>query len=212
MGIAAQALSQSIALPRMLALALVALLSGNAVFLASRPASVARSSGSGDVTRAALGVEARDAVPAPRGTGPSSAAPVGREEKARQSPPPGSSTSSDVLTDDGASELLPLTSEGYAYELTLSPTCGQPGDLFTATLKLKPKWGASGTIMPFYADGSREEGHGALPAPDGTVTYSWVARAVIGEGRLVTQAQDADTGEFGTKIVAFHVVTARSSC
>jgi hypothetical protein len=102
--------------------------------------------------------------------------------------------------------------DGYNYEVVLTPTCGRAGQLFTATLKLKPKWGSTGVVMPVYSDGSNEEGTGQIAKPDGTVTYSWVARPIPGEGRLLTQAQDADTGTFGTKVVAFRVVDGTASC
>lgn len=107
---------------------------------------------------------------------------------------------------------FPLMQKGYVYEVVLTPACARPGEPFTATLKLKPKWGSTGTVMPFYADGSHEEGAGQIAEPDGTVTYSWIARPIPGEGRLVTQGQDADTGEFGSKVVAFRVVEAGQSC
>ena len=108
--------------------------------------------------------------------------------------------------------FLPPFAKGYAYEVELKPACAHPGELFTATLRLKPQYRANGAVMPFYADQSREEGKAAFAEPDGTLVYSWVARAVIGEGRLVTQAQDPDTGEFGTKVLAFYVVEVGTKC
>jgi hypothetical protein len=112
----------------------------------------------------------------------------------------------------GGSGLLPVGSEGYNYELALTPLCGRPGQLFTATMRLKPKYGSAGVFMPFYADGSYDRGGGKIADPDGTLTYSWIARPLLGEGRLVTQARDADTGQYGTRVIAFQVVEAGKPC
>jgi hypothetical protein len=109
-------------------------------------------------------------------------------------------------------DAFPVMSKGYAYDLSLTPTCARPGQVFTAVMHLKPKFGSEGDMLPFYSDGSHEDGTGQIAQSDGTITYHWVAKAVAGEGRLVTQGRDADTGQDGTKIVAFRIVEANESC
>jgi hypothetical protein len=107
---------------------------------------------------------------------------------------------------------LPLVSEGLDYEVVINPPCAKVGQVISATVRLKPKPGSAASLMPFYADGSREDGTAEIAKPDGTVTYSWVAKNVPGEGRLATQAHDPETREFGTKIVAFRIIEVNKSC
>ena len=66
--------------------------------------------------------------------------------------------------------------------------------------------------MPVYADGSYEQGTAEFAKPDGTITYRWTAKPVLGEGRLMTQAQDPETGQTGTQILAFRIVDRTKPC
>jgi hypothetical protein len=190
-------------LRRLLALALVALCLGNAAALAAHdnpPSAIARTSSATTLTVVPPSIVATTPTTPPSVMKPQAAA------SARKT------SSTTVAATAESVPQFPIMAEGYAYEVVLTPTCAKAGQVFTATLKLKPKWGSAGNIMPFYADNSHEPGTAQIAKPDGTVTYSWVAQPVPGEGRLVTQAQDADTHGFGTKIVAFRVVQGSESC
>ena len=101
--------------------------------------------------------------------------------------------------------------EGLAYELTLAPVCAHVGEALTATIRLRPDR-TVGSLMAVYADGSYEQPHYQQTPADGVIKYTWVAKPVPGEGRLATQAQDTDTNERGTKIVAFRVVEVNGRC
>jgi hypothetical protein len=153
---------------------------------------------------------------APTTTAPvtTAARPTTPRRQAGATPSSAPTTSTTTAAVSAAAEMWPLRNEGYDYELTLTPTCAKPGQPFTATMRLKTTWGAGGVFMPFYADGSFEQGKGASPEQngDGTVTYTWVARPVSGEGRLVTQAYDPETKQNGTKVVAFFVAKVGGSC
>lgn len=108
-------------------------------------------------------------------------------------------------------ELFKVMADGYQYEVTVTPECARLGEVITGRIRVNPHIGSAGSLMPFYADGSNEQGVATIAKPDGTLTYSWAAR-VVGEGRLVTQGMDGNTRQTGTKIVAFRVVEATGSC
>lgn len=107
---------------------------------------------------------------------------------------------------------MPLVVTGYPYKVSLTPTCGRPGDVFTVIVTVPAKHGATGSVLPVYADGSYEQGTAEFAKPDGTVTYTWVAKPAFGEGRVMTQAQDPETGNTGTQILAFRVVAKEGRC
>lgn len=202
MGIADAVRPHSFKLKRWLTLALVALSFGNAAALAAHDVSAPTV---GPVASAVAPTMAPSSTVAPAPTAAPSVTKPHLTTPAKKAPSTTPSTAEPV-------PQFPLMSEGYDYEIVLAPTCAKPGETFFVTLKLKPKWGSSGTLMPFYADGSNEKGTGQIAKPDGTVTYSWVAQPIPGEGRLVTQARDADSGQYGTKIIAFRVAEANKSC
>lgn len=108
-------------------------------------------------------------------------------------------------------EQIRLLSEGLDYELTVTPSCVTFGQTITAAIRLKPN-GSSAVFMPFYADGSFEKGKGDVTKENPVITYTWPVRPIAGEGRLLTQAHDAETNEKGTKIVAFRIVEPGKSC
>jgi hypothetical protein len=102
--------------------------------------------------------------------------------------------------------------EGFDYELILEPTCAKVGQQFTATMRLRAGSVSGGTFLPIYADGSSEKGGGVIAEEDGTARYSWTAKDVPGEGRLVTQARYMDSDKSGTKIVAFRIAEVAEPC
>lgn len=184
---------------------LFALAMGNAVALASHD------SAPRTATPSAGPAELGSSLP-PLPESASSAVPSTAPRKPAKTRAGTTSTTTGRAADEDPLVNFPVMADGYGYEVLLTPACARPGERLTATLKMPPKWGAAGVVMPFYSDGTHEEGRGAIAEPDGTITYSWVARPIFGEGRLVTRAQDPDTSENGQRILKFVVVRPGQSC
>jgi hypothetical protein len=192
--------------------AVVALSMGNAAALAvhdepspSDPATAA------ELAAASSSVTTPTTVPAPPPT--TVAPPTTARPAPRASAKAAPTTTSPTTTPVGDEDLWSVQNKGFDYVLTLQPTCGKPGDTFTATMRLTPVNRSSGLFMAIYADGAGfEEGKGAFPEPDGTITYTWVAKPLPGEGRLVTKGYDGKAEQGGTKVVAFRVTGPGESC